>query len=164
RVGHGYDIHTFGPGDHVTLGGVAIAHDRGLDGHSDADVALHALTDALLATIGAGDIGFHFPPSDPQWRGAASTLFLRHAARLVAEQGGVITLADITLVCEEPKIGPHRPAMTAAIAQALSIAPSRVSIKATTNERIGAIGRKEGICALATATVLFGFLPGSTNV
>ena len=155
RVGQGYDIHSHGPGDHVTLCGVKIPHDRGLDGHSDADVGLHALTDALLATIGAGDIGTHFPPSDPQWRGAASRIFLEHAAKLVRAAGGTITLADVTLICEEPKIGPHREAMTAIMSETLQIEPFRVSVKATTNERIGAIGRKEGICALATATVVF---------
>jgi 2-C-methyl-D-erythritol 4-phosphate cytidylyltransferase / 2-C-methyl-D-erythritol 2,4-cyclodiphosphate synthase len=155
RVGQGYDIHSHGPGDHVTLCGVKIPHSRGLDGHSDADVGLHALTDALLATIGAGDIGTHFPPSDPQWRGAASRIFLEHAAKLVRSAGGIITLADVTLICEEPKIGPHRAEMTAIMAEALQIEPSRVSVKATTNERIGAIGRKEGICALANATVVF---------
>ena len=155
RVGQGYDIHSHGPGDHVTLCGVKIPHGRGLDGHSDADVGLHALTDALLATIGAGDIGTHFPPSDPQWRGAASRIFLEHAAKLVRDAGGTITLADVTLICEEPKIGPHRGAMTAIMSEALQIEPFRVSVKATTNERIGAIGRKEGICALASATVVF---------
>jgi 2-C-methyl-D-erythritol 4-phosphate cytidylyltransferase / 2-C-methyl-D-erythritol 2,4-cyclodiphosphate synthase len=155
RVGQGYDIHTLGPGDHVTLCGVRIAHDRALVGHSDADVGLHALTDALLATIGAGDIGTHFPPSDPQWRGAASTIFLAHAAGLVRAAGGTINLADVTLVCEAPKVGPHRTAMVAAMAEALGIEQSRVSVKATTNERIGAIGRGEGICALASATVVF---------
>jgi 2-C-methyl-D-erythritol 4-phosphate cytidylyltransferase / 2-C-methyl-D-erythritol 2,4-cyclodiphosphate synthase len=155
RVGQGYDIHVLGPGDHVTLCGVAIPHDRSLVGHSDADVGLHALTDALLATIGAGDIGTHFPPSDPQWRGAASTIFLAHAAKLVREAGGTITLADVTLICEAPKVGPHRPAMVSAMAEALGIEQFRVSVKATTNERIGAIGRGEGICALAAATVVF---------
>jgi 2-C-methyl-D-erythritol 4-phosphate cytidylyltransferase / 2-C-methyl-D-erythritol 2,4-cyclodiphosphate synthase len=155
RVGQGYDIHSHGPGDHVTLCGVKIPHDRGLDGHSDADVGLHALTDALLATIGAGDIGTHFPPSDPQWRGAASRIFLEHAAKLVRAAGGTIMLADVTLICEEPKIGPHREAMTAIMSETLQIEPFRVSVKATTNERIGAIGRKEGICALANATVVF---------
>jgi 2-C-methyl-D-erythritol 4-phosphate cytidylyltransferase / 2-C-methyl-D-erythritol 2,4-cyclodiphosphate synthase len=155
RVGQGYDIHSHCPGDYVTLCGVKIPHTRGLDGHSDADVGLHALTDALLATIGAGDIGTHFPPSDPQWRGAASRIFLEHAAKLVRAKGGTITLADVTLICEEPKIGPHREAMTAITAETLQIEPFRVSVKATTNERIGAIGRKEGICALASATVVF---------
>ena len=155
RVGQGYDIHSHCEGDHVTLCGVKIPHSRGLDGHSDADVGLHALTDALLATIGAGDIGTHFPPSDPQWRGAASRIFLEHAANLVRQSGGTITLADVTFICEEPKIGPHREAMTAIMSAVLQISPARVSVKATTNERIGAIGRKEGICALATATVVF---------
>lgn len=155
RVGQGYDIHRHTAGDHVTLCGVKIPHSCALDGHSDADVGLHALTDALLATIGAGDIGTHFPPSDPQWRGVASKVFLRHAAKLVAEAGGTVTLADVTLICEEPKIGPHREEMTRIMADTLQISPSRVSVKATTNERIGAIGRKEGICALANATVVF---------
>lgn len=155
RVGQGYDIHSHGPGNYVTLCGVKIPHSQGLDGHSDADVGLHALTDALLATIGAGDIGTHFPPSDPQWRGVASRIFLEHAAKLVKAAGGTITLADVTLICEEPKIGPHREAMSAIMSETLQIEPFRVSVKATTNERIGAIGRKEGICALASATVVF---------
>lgn len=160
RVGNGYDIHRHGPGDHVTLCGVKIPHSKGLDGHSDADVGFHALTDALLATIGAGDIGTHFPPSEPQWRGAPSRIFLEHAAKLVREAAGTITLADVTLICEEPKIGPHREAMTQIMCEILGIEKSRVSVKATTNERIGAIGRKEGICALASATVVFALKHG----
>jgi 2-C-methyl-D-erythritol 4-phosphate cytidylyltransferase/2-C-methyl-D-erythritol 2,4-cyclodiphosphate synthase len=158
RTGNGYDVHSFEPGDHVWLCGVRIAHHQKLSGHSDADVGLHALTDALLATCGAGDIGVHFPPSDPQWKGAASAVFVRHAAKIVRERGGRIANADITLICEAPKVGPHRPAMTAAIAEMLAIAPDRISIKATTNERLGFVGREEGIAAIATASVVF---PGS---
>lgn len=155
RTGNGYDVHAFEPGDHVTLCGVKIAHNAKLNGHSDADVALHALTDALLATCGAGDIGTHFPPSDPQWKGAASKLFVEHAAGLVRAKGGRIANADITLICEAPKIGPHREAMVACIAAMLEIDPGRVSVKATTNERLGFIGRGEGIAAIATASVVY---------
>ncbi|MDQ6437724.1 bifunctional 2-C-methyl-D-erythritol 4-phosphate cytidylyltransferase/2-C-methyl-D-erythritol 2,4-cyclodiphosphate synthase [Mesorhizobium sp. LHD-90] len=160
RTGNGYDVHSFEEGDHVWLCGVKIPHTKKLSGHSDADVGLHALTDALLATRGAGDIGTHFPPSDPQWKGAASKIFVEHAARLVREAGGRIANADITLICEAPRIGPHRPSMTAAIAAMLGIDPGRVSVKATTNERLGFIGREEGIAAIATATVVYpGDLP-----
>lgn len=155
RTGNGYDVHAFEPGDHVTLCGIAIPHDAKLNGHSDADVALHALTDALLATRGAGDIGTHFPPSDPQWRGAASSIFLKHAAKIVREAGGRIANADITLICEAPKIGPHREAMVASIAAMLALDLDRVSVKATTNEKLGFVGRKEGIAAIATATVVY---------
>ena len=160
RTGSGYDVHSFGPGDHVTLCGVRIDHDRSLSGHSDADVGLHALTDALLATCAAGDIGTHFPPSDPQWKGAASAVFLRHAASLVREKGGRIANADVTLICEAPKIGPHRPAMTATMAEILGIAADRISVKATTNEKLGFIGREEGIAAIASVSVVYpGGLP-----
>lgn len=160
RTGNGYDVHAFEPGDHVTLCGVAIPHDKRLSGHSDADVALHALTDALLATCGAGDIGTHFPPSDPQWRGAASRIFIEHAVKTVKARGGRIANADITLICETPKVGPHRQAMTRALMAMLGISDDRVSIKATTNERLGFIGRQEGIAAIATATVVYpGALP-----
>ncbi|RUT81817.1 2-C-methyl-D-erythritol 2,4-cyclodiphosphate synthase, partial [Mesorhizobium sp. M7A.T.Ca.US.000.02.1.1] len=155
RTGNGYDVHAFEPGDHVTLCGVAIAHDKKLSGHSDADVGLHALTDALLATCGAGDIGTHFPPSDPQWKGAASRIFVEHAAKLVRARGGRIANADITLICEAPRVGPHREAMTAALSQMLAITPDRISIKATTNEKLGFVGREEGIAAIATASVVF---------
>ncbi|MEZ5804558.1 MAG: bifunctional 2-C-methyl-D-erythritol 4-phosphate cytidylyltransferase/2-C-methyl-D-erythritol 2,4-cyclodiphosphate synthase [Rhizobiaceae bacterium] len=155
RTGNGYDVHSFEPGDHVWLCGVRIPHGKKLSGHSDADVALHALTDALLATCGAGDIGSHFPPSDPQWKGAASRIFLEHAARIVRESGGRIANADVTLIAEAPKIGPHRAAMAAAIAGMLGIDASRISVKATTNERLGFIGREEGIAAIATATVIY---------
>ncbi len=155
RTGNGYDVHSFEAGDHVMLCGVAIPHSRKLSGHSDADVGLHALTDALLATCGAGDIGTHFPPSDPQWKGAASHVFVEHAVKLVRGRGGRIANADITLICEAPKIGPHREAMTAALAAMLTIAPDRVSVKATTNERLGFVGREEGIAAIATASVIY---------
>jgi len=156
RTGNGYDVHRLVPGDHVTLCGVEIPHDQRLDGHSDADVGLHALTDALLATIAAGDIGDHFPPSDPQWRGAASEIFLAHAASLVRKASGVIMNADVTLIAEAPKIGPHRLAMRTELARILDISIERCSVKATTNETIGFAGRREGIAAIATATVVFG--------
>lgn len=160
RTGNGYDVHSFAEGDHITLCGVAIPHDRRLSGHSDADVGLHALTDALLATCGAGDIGTHFPPSDDRWKGAASHLFVAEAVRIVKERGGRIANADVTLICEAPKIGPHRGAMVAAMTQMLGIAPERVSVKATTNERLGFVGRREGIAAIATASVVYpGELP-----
>ena len=155
RTGNGYDVHSFEAGDHVTLCGVKIPHAKKLSGHSDADVGLHALTDALLATCGAGDIGTHFPPSDPQWKGAASRLFVEHAAETVRSKGGRIANADITLICEEPRIGPHRDAMVEAISAMLQISVDRISIKATTNERLGFIGRGEGIAAIATASVVF---------
>tara|TARA_R110002020_G_scaffold402018_1_gene612236 strand:- start:46 stop:627 length:582 start_codon:yes stop_codon:yes gene_type:complete len=156
RTGNGYDVHRLVAGDHVTLCGVRIAHDQTLDGHSDADVGLHALTDALLATCGAGDIGDHFPPSDPQWKGAASHIFVEEAVRIVAAKGGRIMNADISLICEAPKIAPHREAMRAAIAGMTGLSMERVSVKATTNETIGFVGRKEGIAAIATASVAFG--------
>ena len=153
RAALGFDVHGFGPGNAVTLGGIAIPHVQALAGHSDADVALHALTDAVLGTIGAGDIGLHFPPSDPQWRGASSDRFLRHAANLLAERGGRIVHLDLTLVCEAPRIGPHRDAMVASIACIAGIDVSRVSVKATTTEGLGFTGRREGIAAQAMATV-----------
>ncbi len=155
RVGNGYDVHAMAPGDHVILCGVRIAHSSRLEGHSDADVGLHALTDALLATCGAGDIGTHFPPSDPQWRGAASKIFVEHARAMVRDAGGRIANADVTLICEAPKIAAHRDAMVAAIAAMLQISPNRVSVKATTNEKLGFIGRSEGIAAIATASVVY---------
>jgi 2-C-methyl-D-erythritol 4-phosphate cytidylyltransferase / 2-C-methyl-D-erythritol 2,4-cyclodiphosphate synthase len=153
RVGQGFDVHGFGPGDQVMLCGVAIPHDCGLIGHSDADVGLHALTDALFGAIGAGDIGQHFPPGDPRWRGAASDRFLRHAADLVRERGGLIAAVDVTLICERPKIAPHRARMVERIAEILGITADRVSVKATTTERLGFTGRGEGIAAQAVATV-----------
>ncbi len=155
RTGNGYDVHQLVAGDGVTLCGVFIPHDQMLLGHSDADVALHALTDALLATCGAGDIGDHFPPSDPQWRGAASRIFLEHAAKIVADHGGTIMNADISLIAEAPKVGPHRLAMRENLAAMLGIALERCSVKATTNEKIGFVGRREGIAAIATATVVY---------
>jgi 2-C-methyl-D-erythritol 4-phosphate cytidylyltransferase/2-C-methyl-D-erythritol 2,4-cyclodiphosphate synthase len=156
RTGNGYDVHQLVPGDSVTLCGITIPHDFTLKGHSDADVALHALTDALLATCGAGDIGDHFPPSDPQWRGAASRIFLEHAAKIVRDHGGTIMNADISLIAEAPKIGPHRQTMRQFLSDCLGIELERCSVKATTNEKIGFIGRGEGIAAIATATVAFG--------
>ncbi len=153
RVGTGYDVHQLEPGDGVWLCGVKIPHTARLKGHSDADVALHALTDAILGAIGEGDIGVHFPPSDMQWRGAASSIFLAHAGKLVETKGGRIVNLDVTIVAEAPRIVPHVPAMRAAIAGTLGIAESRVAIKATTNEKLGFIGREEGIVAMASASV-----------
>jgi 2-C-methyl-D-erythritol 4-phosphate cytidylyltransferase / 2-C-methyl-D-erythritol 2,4-cyclodiphosphate synthase len=155
RTGNGYDVHQLVPGDGVTLCGIFIPHTQTLSGHSDADVALHALTDALLATCGAGDIGDHFPPSDPQWRGAASRIFLEHAAKIVRDAGGTIMNADVSLIAEEPKIGPHRQIMREKLADILNISLERCSVKATTNEKIGFVGRGEGIAAIATATVVY---------
>jgi 2-C-methyl-D-erythritol 4-phosphate cytidylyltransferase/2-C-methyl-D-erythritol 2,4-cyclodiphosphate synthase len=153
RTGTGIDVHAFGPGDHVTLGGIRIAHDRALVGHSDADVALHALVDAILGALAEGDIGAHFSPSDPQWRNASSDRFLAFAVERVKARGGRIAHLDLTLVCEAPKIGPHRDAMRAEIARLAHIAIERVAVKATTSERLGFTGRGEGIAAYATATV-----------
>ena len=153
RTATGFDVHRLEEGEELWLGGVLIPHDRGLSGHSDADVALHALTDALLGTVAAGDIGTHFPPSDPQWKGASSDRFLQHAAALIAERGGRIGFVDLTIICEAPKIGPHRAAMTARIAELLGLPADRVSVKATTTERLGFTGRDEGIAAQAVATV-----------
>ncbi|MBN9497579.1 MAG: bifunctional 2-C-methyl-D-erythritol 4-phosphate cytidylyltransferase/2-C-methyl-D-erythritol 2,4-cyclodiphosphate synthase [Alphaproteobacteria bacterium] len=153
RTGTGFDVHKFGPGDGVWLCGVNVPHEAGLDGHSDADVGLHALTDALLGAICEADIGAHFPPSDPQWRGASSDRFLAHAAKLIRTRGGVIRHVDVTLICERPKVGPHRDAMRARIAEILGIDISRVSVKATTTEGLGFAGRREGIAAQAAATV-----------
>jgi len=153
RTGMGLDVHAFTPGDHLWLGGVRIAHDRSLDGHSDADVVLHAVTDALLGAIGDGDIGVHFPPSDPQWRDAASSAFLSHAFARVTQRGGAIDHIDVTIICEAPRIGPHRDAMRANIAGLLGLPIGRISIKATTTERLGFTGRGEGIAAQAVATV-----------
>ena len=155
RVGHGYDTHRWTAGDGVWLCGVHVAHDRSLQGHSDADVGLHALTDALLATVGDGDIGAHFPPSDEAWRGAASDQFLARACELVRAADGTITHVDVTLVCERPKIGPHRDAMRSRVAEIADLNVGRVSVKATTNEERGFVGRGEGMVALATATVVF---------
>ncbi|MDB5600375.1 MAG: 2-C-methyl-D-erythritol 4-phosphate cytidylyltransferase [Xanthobacteraceae bacterium] len=159
RTGGGFDVHAFGDGDHVMLGGVPIAHTRGLSGHSDADVVLHALVDAILGALSDGDIGQHFPPSDPQWRGAASDRFLAFAVERVRARGGMIAHLDTTVICEAPKIGPHRDAMRARIAQIAGIAIDRVAVKATTSEQLGFTGRREGIAAMASATVR---LPWST--
>ena len=153
RTGSGYDVHAFGAGDHVTLGGVRIPFERGLSGHSDADVALHALVDAILGALADGDIGAHFPPSDPQWRGASSDRFLAFAVERVRARGGRIAHLDITIVCEAPRIGPYRDAMRARIAEIANVTPDRVAVKATTSERLGFTGRGEGMVAFATATV-----------
>jgi 2-C-methyl-D-erythritol 4-phosphate cytidylyltransferase/2-C-methyl-D-erythritol 2,4-cyclodiphosphate synthase len=153
RTGFGFDVHRFGPGDHVMLCGVRVPHGQGLIGHSDADVGLHALTDAVLGAIGAGDIGQHFPPSDPRWRGAESAHFLRHAVELVRARVGLLRHLDVTIVCEAPRIGPHSPAMVERIAAIAGIGPDRVSVKATTTEGLGFTGRGEGIAAQAVATV-----------
>ncbi|MGE5774274.1 MAG: bifunctional 2-C-methyl-D-erythritol 4-phosphate cytidylyltransferase/2-C-methyl-D-erythritol 2,4-cyclodiphosphate synthase [Hyphomicrobiales bacterium] len=153
RTGSGLDVHAFGPGDHVTLGGIRIAHPKGLTGHSDADVALHALTDAILGALAEGDIGAHFPPSDPQWRGASSDRFLVFAVDRVRARRGRIAHLDLTIVCEAPRIGQHRDAMRANIARLAGIGIERVGVKATTSEKLGFTGRGEGIAAYATATI-----------
>jgi 2-C-methyl-D-erythritol 4-phosphate cytidylyltransferase/2-C-methyl-D-erythritol 2,4-cyclodiphosphate synthase len=153
-LGNGYDVHRFAEGDHVTLCGVKVPHDRSLDGHSDADVGMHAVTDAIYGALAEGDIGRHFPPSDPQWKGAASEIFLRHAVELAASRGFAISNVDCTLVCEYPKIGPHAGAMQAEMARIMGLSPDRVSVKATTSERLGFTGRGEGIAALATACLV----------
>lgn len=154
RTGNGYDVHAFCEGDHVMLCGIRLPHDRGLLGHSDADVGMHALTDAIYGALAEGDIGRHFPPSDPQWKGAASEIFLAHAANLAATRGYRIANADVTLICERPRIGPHAVAMAQELARIAGIAPDRVSVKATTSERLGFTGREEGIAAIATATLV----------
>jgi 2-C-methyl-D-erythritol 4-phosphate cytidylyltransferase / 2-C-methyl-D-erythritol 2,4-cyclodiphosphate synthase len=153
RTGSGFDVHRFTRGDHIWLCGIRVPHEFGLEGHSDADAGLHALTDAVLGAIGAGDIGSHFPPSDERWRGAPSQIFLKHAALLVRELGGVIAHCDVTVICERPKISPHREAMKQRIAEVLSISPDRVSVKGTTTEGLGFTGRGEGIAAQAIATI-----------
>ncbi|MEZ5888884.1 MAG: bifunctional 2-C-methyl-D-erythritol 4-phosphate cytidylyltransferase/2-C-methyl-D-erythritol 2,4-cyclodiphosphate synthase [Xanthobacteraceae bacterium] len=153
RTGVGYDVHAFSAGDHVMLGGVRIPHDCGVAGHSDADVALHALVDAILGALAEGDIGVHFPPSDPQWRGASSDRFLAFAVERVRQRGGRIAHLDVAVVCEAPRIGPHREAIRARIAAIAGIATDRVGLKATTSEKLGFIGRREGLAAYATATI-----------
>ncbi len=153
RTGHGFDVHAFEDGAAVIICGVEIPHEKKLKGHSDADVGMHALTDAIFGALGEGDIGDHFPPSDPQWKGAPSRVFLERACDLVADRKGRITHCDITLICEAPKIGPHRENMRAALAEILNIGADRISIKATTTEGLGFTGRREGITAMATATV-----------
>ncbi|WP_255415075.1 bifunctional 2-C-methyl-D-erythritol 4-phosphate cytidylyltransferase/2-C-methyl-D-erythritol 2,4-cyclodiphosphate synthase [Tropicimonas sp. IMCC34011] len=154
RMGNGYDVHRFGPGDAVILCGIRIPHGRGLSGHSDADVGMHALTDAILGALAEGDIGRHFPPSDPQWKGADSEIFLTRAADIASGRGFRLSNADVTLICEEPKIGPHAAAMSARLAAILGTTPDRISVKATTSERLGFTGRGEGIAAIATATLV----------
>ncbi|MDE2264490.1 MAG: bifunctional 2-C-methyl-D-erythritol 4-phosphate cytidylyltransferase/2-C-methyl-D-erythritol 2,4-cyclodiphosphate synthase [Alphaproteobacteria bacterium] len=153
RTGLGFDVHRFVPGDHVWLCGLSIPHDQALEGHSDADAGLHALTDAILGAIGEGDIGLHFPPTDERWRGASSWKFLDHAAGMVRQKGGAIVHCDVTIICERPKLTPHREAMRAKIAEILQLDISRVSIKATTTEGLGFTGRREGLAAQAVATV-----------
>ncbi|WP_442772832.1 bifunctional 2-C-methyl-D-erythritol 4-phosphate cytidylyltransferase/2-C-methyl-D-erythritol 2,4-cyclodiphosphate synthase [Paenirhodobacter enshiensis] len=154
RTGNGYDVHAFTEGDHVTLCGVKVPHGKGLLGHSDADVGMHALTDAIYGALAEGDIGRHFPPSDPQWKGAASEIFLDHAAKLAAARGYRVSNCDVTLICERPKIGPFALDMAATLARIMGIAADRVSVKATTSERLGFTGREEGIAAIATVTLI----------
>ncbi len=154
RLGNGFDVHRFEPGDHVWLCGVSVPHSKGLNGHSDADVGMHAITDAIYGALGEGDIGQHFPPSDPQWKGAESQIFLQHACALARERGFAIGNVDCTLICERPKIGPHQAAMKSSLAQIMELSADRISVKATTSERLGFTGREEGIAALATATLV----------
>ncbi|MDO5622326.1 MAG: bifunctional 2-C-methyl-D-erythritol 4-phosphate cytidylyltransferase/2-C-methyl-D-erythritol 2,4-cyclodiphosphate synthase [Paracoccus sp. (in: a-proteobacteria)] len=156
RLGNGFDVHAFGPGDHVVLCGIQVPHRQGLAGHSDADVGMHALTDAIYGALAEGDIGRHFPPSDMQWKGADSAVFLDHAAKLAAARGFRISNADVTLICEQPKVGPHALDMAARLAEIMGIDAGRVSVKATTSERLGFTGREEGIAALATVTLIGG--------
>lgn len=156
RLGNGFDVHAFTAGDHVWLCGVRVPHDRALLGHSDADVGMHALTDAIYGALAQGDIGRHFPPSDPQWKGAESHIFLRHAADLARSMGYRLSNADVTLICERPKVGPHAAAMQARLAEITGTDPDRISVKATTSERLGFTGREEGIAAIATATLIGG--------
>lgn len=154
RLGNGFDVHRFGPGDHVMLCGVRVPFGRGLQGHSDADVGMHAITDAIYGALAEGDIGQHFPPSDPQWKGAESHIFLRHACDLARDRGFAVGNIDCTLICEEPKIGPHQGAMRGALAAIMDLDAGRIGVKATTSERLGFTGRGEGIAALATAALL----------
>lgn len=156
RLGNGFDVHAFTEGDHVILCGIRIPHGCGLLGHSDADVGMHALTDAIYGALAEGDIGRHFPPSDPQWKGADSAIFLRHAAGLISERGFRLGNADVTLICERPKIGPHAAAMQACLADIMGADPARISVKATTSERLGFTGREEGIAAIATVALIGG--------
>jgi 2-C-methyl-D-erythritol 4-phosphate cytidylyltransferase/2-C-methyl-D-erythritol 2,4-cyclodiphosphate synthase len=154
RTGNGFDVHAFGPGDHVTLCGVDLPHTHGLVGHSDADVGMHTITDAIYGALAQGDIGQHFPPSDPQWKGARSDIFLRHAVELATGMGFRITHVDCTLICEAPKIGPHAEAMRRKLSEIMSLEENRISVKATTSERLGFTGRSEGIACMATATLV----------
>ena len=154
RTGNGFDVHRFGPGDHVVLCGVRVPHDRALQGHSDADVGWHAVADAIYGALAEGDIGRHFPPSDPQWKGAESAVFLRHAAGLAGKRGFRVAHIDLTLICEYPKIGPHATDMIARTSDVIGVETGRISVKATTSERLGFTGRGEGIAALATVTLV----------
>ena len=154
RIGNGYDVHAFEDGDHVVLCGVKVAHDRALKGHSDADVGMHALTDAIYGALARGDIGQHFPPSDPQWKGAESFIFLRHAVDLASEMGFKLGNADVTLICERPKIGPHAQAMRGKLAEIIGCDIDQVSVKATTSEKLGFTGRQEGIAAQASVLLV----------
>ncbi|ALN56848.1 2-C-methyl-D-erythritol 2,4-cyclodiphosphate synthase [Lysobacter yananisis] len=154
RIGQGYDVHAFGDGDHVMLGGVRVAHERGVIAHSDGDVVLHALCDAMLGALALGDIGKHFPPSDERWRGADSRAFLRHCNDLIAQRGYAVGNCDVTVVCERPKVGPHAQAMRESIAADLGIAVDAVSVKATTSEKLGFTGRGEGIAATAVCLLV----------
>jgi 2-C-methyl-D-erythritol 2,4-cyclodiphosphate synthase len=154
RIGQGYDVHAFGDGDHVMLGGVRVPHERGVLAHSDGDVVLHALCDAMLGALALGDIGVHFPPSDPQWRGADSRAFVRHCDALIRERGWRVGNADVTVVCERPKVGPHAPAMRERIAEDLGIELDAISVKATTSEKLGFTGRSEGIAAMAVCLLV----------
>ncbi|QZO00378.1 2-C-methyl-D-erythritol 2,4-cyclodiphosphate synthase [Chenggangzhangella methanolivorans] len=157
RTGSGFDVHAFADGDHVTLCGVKVPHDFGLSGHSDADVALHAVTDAILGALGDGDIGAHFPPSDQRWKGQDSALFLEDAVARVRAAGGVVAHLDVTIIGEAPKVGPHREAMRVRLAEIAGVAVGRVGVKATTTERLGFAGRREGLAALASATIRLPF-------
>jgi 2-C-methyl-D-erythritol 2,4-cyclodiphosphate synthase len=154
RLGNGFDVHAFGPGDHVTLCGVAIPHSHGLVGHSDADVGMHTVTDAIYGALAMGDIGQHFPPSDPQWKGAESHIFLTHAVNMARDKGFSISNIDCTLICEFPKIGPHSVAMRSEMARIMGMEVGRVSVKATTSERLGFTGRGEGIACIATCALV----------
>ena len=153
RTGQGFDVHAFGPGDHLWLGGYKIAHDHGLLGHSDADVLSHAITDAILGALADGDIGSHFPPSDARWRGAASSIFLAEAMRRLRARGGMLAHLDATVICESPKIGPHRDAIRESLAAITGVALDRIAVKATTSEHLGFTGREEGMAAMAIVTV-----------
>ncbi|MGO4261890.1 2-C-methyl-D-erythritol 2,4-cyclodiphosphate synthase [Lysobacter sp. TAB13] len=154
RIGQGYDVHAFGEGDHIMLGGVRVPHDRGVLAHSDGDVALHALCDAMLGALALGDIGKHFPPSDESWRGADSRQFLRHCNALIGERGYKLGNADVTVICERPKVGPHAQAMREAMAADLGVPADAISVKATTTERLGFTGRGEGIAAMAVCLLV----------
>jgi len=156
RIGQGFDVHAFGDGDHVVLGGVRIPHDRGIVAHSDGDVAIHALCDAMLGALALGDIGQHFPPGDPRWKGADSRAFLRHCNELVAARGWRVGNADITVICERPKVGPHAAAMRALMCADLGIEAEAISVKATTSEKLGFTGRGEGIAAQAVVLLVRG--------